>query len=122
MAVENLSLKKGVTLPNLSRYRNSRIYEDSTLGKTYFGVWRPPKILEIKPVSIHVVTPEEINRPDLIAHRVYGNSSLFWVLAIRNNLLLPFRDITAGQSLVCPHLDDVMKAVSSSFSSNPGTV
>jgi len=118
---ENLTTADNINLPSLSRYRNTRVFDDRDLNQVYFGTWRVPKIIENKPVSIHRVKPEELNRPDLIAFRVYGNSTLFWVIAVRNNLLLPLRDMSVGQALVCPHLDDVMRAISSSFSNNPGT-
>lgn len=119
---EDLTLTLERDLPVLSRYRNTRLYEDRDLGETYFGVWRPPSIVERNPVSIHVVKPEERYRPDLIAYRVYGNPSLFWAIAIRNNILLPMRDMENGQSLICPNLDDVMEAIGASHTNNPGTV
>jgi hypothetical protein len=117
----DLALQEQKDLPVMSRYRNTRLYEDQDLGETYFGTWRAPRIIEAKPVTVHRVKPEEINRPDLIAHRLYGNSSLFWVIALRNNLLLPLRDLAVGQALICPHLDDVTRALTAAFANNPGT-
>ena len=119
---DDLTLQKDVHLAPLSRYRNTRLYDDSSLKKTYFGIWRPPTIVETLDSTIHIVTLEELNRPDLIAHRVYGNSTLFWVIAYRNGLLLPMRDMKTGLALVCPHIDDVMRALGTSFTDNPGTV
>lgn len=116
-----LTLQTDVTLSPLSRYRNTRLYEDSSLNKTYFGVWRPPEIIETLPLTVHIVKMEEVNRPDLIAYRVYGNPTLFWVIALRNNILLPLRDMTTGLSLSCPNIDDIMRALGTSFTDNPGT-
>lgn len=119
---DNITLQPDIQLSPLSRYRNTRLYEDSSLGETYFGVWRPPEIIETLPVTIHIVKIEEVNRPDLISFRVYGNPTLFWVIALRNNLLLPLRDMKTGLSLSCPNVDDVMRALGTSFTDNPGTV
>lgn len=116
-----ISQTKSFGVPALSRYRNTRLYEDRDLAQTYFGVWRVPNIRATKPESIHRVSPDEKCRPDLIAFHVYGNPSLFWAIAIRNGILLPIRDITIGQVLVCPHLDDIMASLLASASNNPGT-
>lgn len=123
MAVERTD--RSIRLSPVSRYRNTRVYSDpeARTGKTevFFGVWRPPTIIESRPTVKHNVAPDEINRPDLISFRVYGNPDLFWVIALRNNWLLPILDIKAGQVLECPHLDDITAAFNSSFSGNPGT-
>lgn len=112
---------QNIALSPLSRYRNTRLYEDKDLGQTYFGVWRAPEIIETLPITIHIVKIEELHRPDLIAYRVYGNPTLFWVIAIRNNLLLPLRDMKTGLSLSCPNIGDVTRALGTSFTDNPGT-
>jgi len=111
------------TLPlnPLSRYKNTRLYKDSDIGETYFGVWRSPNIIEKKPPTIYQVRPEEVNRPDLIAYRVYGNPTFFWAIAVRNAILLPMIEVVVGLTLLCPHIDDVLAAVSSSNTRNPGT-
>lgn len=111
------------TLPlnPLSRYKNTRLYSDSDIGKTYFGVWRAPEIVERRSPTLYKVRPDEPHRPDLISYRVYGNVTLFWAIAVRNAILLPMKDITTGMTLVCPHIEDVLAAMAESNTLNPGT-
>jgi len=104
-----------------SRYRNTRLYKDLTLNKVYFGSWRPPNVIERLPSTIHIVVADEMNRPDLISFRVYSRSDLFWAIAMRNGVLMPITDLTKGQSLQCPHIEDVMSALGSSSSMSAGT-
>lgn len=120
MALE-IQTQGSIPLNPLSRYKNTRIYEDSSLGETYFGTWRAPKIVERRRPIIYKVRPDEKYRPDLVASRVYGNPNLFWAIAIRNAILLPMKDLTPGLTLLCPHIDDVQAAVASSNSLNSGT-
>jgi hypothetical protein len=108
-----------VTLSPVSRYRNTRVLKDLTSRMIFFGVWRPPPIQTTLPEIIHMVTAEETGRPDLIAYRVYGNSSLFWAIALRNNIIFPLRDIRAGQRLFCPASEDVASALTRSGPRSP---
>lgn len=76
-------------------------------GRPFFGIWKPPRIVETKPTINHRVVSDEVNRPDLVSWRVYEDPSLFWVIALRNGLLLPITDMQIGQMLICPNIEDV---------------
>jgi hypothetical protein len=104
-----------------SRHRGTRIYKDVDLNQVYFGTWKVPRIREVRPVSYHIVTPDEVTRPDRISDRVYGRSDLWWAIAVRNGILLPIIDIVPGQSLSCPHLDDITAALGISGVNMAGT-
>lgn len=104
-----------------SRYRNTRMYRDMTLNRSYFGSWKPPLIVERLPTTIHIVVTDEIHRPDLISYRVYSRADLFWAIAVRNGILMPIIDMVQGQSLQCPHLEDVLAALGTSSSLSVGT-
>ena len=110
-----------IRLKTGSRYRNTRIFLDTSSKIVYFGTWRPPSIIEKRPCTPHRVVADERYRPDLIASRVYGNPNLFWAIAYRNGILLPMKDIAVGQVLMCPHIDDISAALNTSYSQNPGT-
>lgn len=93
----------------------------------FFGSWRPPQIIETKPPIRHKVTAEERTRPDLVSYRVYGDPTLFWAIAMRNNMLLPLTELAEfaddpRKVLLCPQMDDVQRALQNSSSNNPGTV
>lgn len=97
-----------------SRYRATAVHRDETAKKPFFDVWRPPRIKETVPPSIIRVTARYKNRPDLVAYDVYGDVTLYWVIAIRNNIQFPMRDLAIGQVLFVPALEDVMAGLQAS--------
>jgi hypothetical protein len=113
-----------VSLSLRSRYRNTRVRKDPTTGHVFFGVWRAPPVTETKPSKKHMIAPDEVYRPDLIAYREYGDASLFWAIAVRNNILFPMLDLKnfllTNNALVIPHVDDVMSALQRSSPKSPG--
>jgi Base plate wedge protein 53 len=52
-------------------------------------------------------------RPDLLAYDLYGQSSLWWVFAMRNpnTLLDPLWDFTAGTQIYLPQKKTLLKAL-----------
>jgi hypothetical protein len=96
-----------------SRYISTKVFIDQEdENRVFFGTWAPPKIYETMEPSYHVVTADEIARPDLIAYRVYKDPNLWWVIALRNNIGFPLIDLTAGTVLTCPNINDISAAVS----------
>lgn len=108
-----------VEIDTTSRYRNTRLLIDGN-NIVFFGTWRPPKIFETQLPLAHIVAPEEVKRPDLISYRVYKDPNMFWAIAIRNNVFMPLKDIRVGQTLLCPHIDDVMAALARSSQNSVG--
>lgn len=55
------------------------------------------------------ITPKYENRPDLFAYAIYGTSSLWWVLALRNMdvLIDPIEDFRAGVEIWVPAPESV---------------
>jgi hypothetical protein len=111
-----------VPVSSSSRYRKTRIYKDIDLNQVYFGTWRVPDVVERLATTIHVVAPDEFHRLDLISYRVYKRADLFWAIAIRNGILLPMIDLLVGQSLICPHIEDVMSSLGTASTLSEGTI
>lgn len=85
-----------------SRYRNlERIrYEDGveiveTPDRVVIGRSSQDQYFE--------VTDEYMNRLDLVAHRFYNNTRLWWVIAYASNIINPF-EIPVGTKLRIPPL------------------
>lgn len=101
-----------------SRYRNTLVHraEDTSraAGKPFFDLWKPPRIKETKPPTLVRVTARYVRRPDLIAADVYGDPTLYWVIALRNGHLLPIRDLEVGKMMFVPALEDVMAGLQTS--------
>ncbi len=65
-------------------------------------------------VSDEVYTIEEDynERPDLLAHKLYETSELWWVFATRNPDIIvdPIRDFRTGVTIAIPSAESVLRA------------
>lgn len=56
--------------------------------------------------SIHIVSPIEACRPDLIAYKYYGHSRYAWIILAANNLPLPYQ-LVAGMKIIIPGISQL---------------
>jgi hypothetical protein len=82
---------------------------DSFLRKAgVYDVFLDINKLPTLPVSAadtnYIIDAKYNQRPDLLAHDLYGSSRLWWVFAVRNPDLIedPIRDFSQGLSIVLP--------------------
>ena len=61
-------------------------YDDKYEGISFLETWQPFDIPPSEGDALHVVTPGEEGRLDLISYRYYNNSNYDWVIAMVNNL------------------------------------
>ena len=73
--------------------------------------WDPPDIPELPDDTFFEVTAEFEHRPDLIAHEIYGNEQLYWVIAFDNKMKDPFAQTTIGKILRIPDLENQFKTI-----------
>jgi len=95
----------------LSRYDTKEI-EVTRDGKQFLTLRQP---LNLTPDSGDVyvtITQELLQRPDLIADRIYGNRELWWVIYEFNNISDPLFELVLGQVLRIPSLTRVQTAIS----------
>ena len=59
------------------------------------------KILPYAYNTPYVVLKTEENRLDIIAHKIYGKASLYWVICYANNISDPY-NVPAGTILFLP--------------------
>ena len=83
-----------------SRYTYSKIQTEKDTKKQYLGSLIYPKI---KPTDddIYIIS-ESSDRLDLLAHKYYGDQSLWWILAVANNLNNASLHIEPGLQLRVP--------------------
>lgn len=100
--------------PSTSRYKNARYFNREIRRDTFFvepESWKPPSI----PVSANdhwtTIKPGEESRLDLVSLRVYGNVSLWWVIAYANNIIDPFSEATVNKKLRYPPFDVVANTI-----------
>ena len=60
-----------------------------------------------RPINTYQVTPSDIQRPDLIAHKVYGKSNLWWIIMKYNKIEDIWNDLSIGQILNIPSILDI---------------
>ena len=94
-----------------TKHRADSFLKNASVGpdNIFLGVNNLPKVpasLQDERYSIGHAFEE---RPDLLAHKLYGNSRLWWVFALRNpdELKDPIRDFKSGLSIFVPSKESV---------------
>lgn len=59
------------------------------------------------PIGYYTVTQSDIGRIDRISYALYGNSAFWWVLCLHNNISDPFSELSIGQVLEVPNIEDI---------------
>ena len=59
------------------------------------------------------VSPNYENRPDLLAYDLYGDSTLWWVFAIRNKSIIkdPIYDFSVGTKIYLPKITTIKQSL-----------
>lgn len=95
-----------------SRYSAKEIEEDR--AGEQFIVLRQPLNLGLAAGDIYVTINQELlQRPDLIAHKAYGDRELWWVIYEFNNISDPLFELKLGQTIRLPALGRVQTALAS---------
>jgi hypothetical protein len=93
----------------MAEYKNTSPYynTDQTTGYLDVMVWRQVPV-EADDI-LFTVTKSYETRPDLLAHDVYNDVSLWWVFAARNPSILkdPVFDMQAGIKIFVPKLSSL---------------
>lgn len=92
---------------SLSRYKRQTIlYDEGTIYATMY-----PEDMSVKSESYseYIVPKCEEGRLDLVANRVYGDSTLFWVIGYYNEIVDPF-SIKRGDVLKIPPLASLYRS------------
>jgi hypothetical protein len=57
--------------------------------------------------SNYRIIQEDLQRPDLIAHKVYDNVNLWWFICFINQIVNPFDELVVGEVLIIPSIFDL---------------
>ena len=95
-------------MPGYNKY--SFLKNAGTLGK-YLDVNKLPRLSVSSLDEQYTIQPDIHQRPDILAHKLYGNSRLFWVFALRNPDILidPINDFKEGLEITLPSAETVKK-------------
>jgi hypothetical protein len=95
-----------------SRYAISPVVVDAHLrpGTRRQEVWERLNI-NLADAQRHVVIVSDLGRLDLISFNEYGTPSLWWVVALVNNIKNQFEDMRVGTTLYLPRIDRINEAI-----------
>jgi hypothetical protein len=92
-----------------SRYKATDVYSKDT--KIFFGSWQKIEIPWSDFDEEVTVEQKHIGALDLLAHEVYSDSSLWYVIASYNKIYDPMFGISVGDVLRIPEKTRVMRAI-----------
>lgn len=94
-------------------YSKTSPYYGSTTFGNFLDVAADRQIPK-EPSDVQYIIDQPYNlRPDLLASDLYGDSSLWWVFAVRNPNTLqdPLFDFTAGTTIFIPKKENIVAAL-----------
>ena len=100
--VPSINLK----LRSYSRFRKQNLFRN-TDGRLYFGTYVKPSFPNSPKDVFHTVVEGQENRLDLIAYYYYRNSELWWVIALVNDIISVFDDVSVGDIVRVPDLNSI---------------
>ena len=111
--------KKDVYLDNTtnieSRYKFTGMTVDSVIkeGTRKFDIYTKPEIdtTNIATWVKHRVTEVDYSRIDNISYLYYDRPDFWWAIAIVNEVANPLEDISVGDTLFIPPLEEVQKTL-----------
>ena len=106
---KHLVYKKPHEYKYVSRYGKIRQIVDEETGILYHETVSNYEIAESDKDKYITVTEITQNRLDIIAQEQYGNSILWWVIAMANNIIDAFEDVPMGTVLRIPPISNVYK-------------
>ena len=73
---------------------------------------RVPDSVDENNIAVYTIEADYDERPDLLAHKLYETSELWWVFATRNPDIIvdPIRDFRTGVTIAIPSAESVLRA------------
>lgn len=96
-------------MPRLTFKQDSFLRNAGFLDETFLDVNNLPSLPQNVNDERYVINAMYDERPDLLAHELYGSTRLWWVFAIRNPDLLkdPIGDFKTGLRIFLPSAENV---------------
>jgi hypothetical protein len=90
-------------------YKPNSPYRQTPFKDFYLDLWNKPDIPVTEEDQRITIGADVERRPDLLASRLYGTPSLWWVFAIRNPDILidPVEDFIAGTEIFIPQAENL---------------
>jgi hypothetical protein len=93
----------------MAKYSSSSPYNNTGTWGPFLDVWPGKTIAASVTDARYQIDPPYNRRPDILAHKLYGDSNLWWVFAVRNPDVLkdPIFDFIAPTIIYVPTADTV---------------
>lgn len=110
-----------ITLPINSRFHATEAIREQD-GSVSWSLWNP-SLRQVNNETLYVITTADLDRPDLIAARAYGNHnvSLWWAILYYNNIHDPF-SLQVGDRIVIPDITTIPEVSKSPVSHEPSSI
>lgn len=100
-----------IQIPFTSRFKKTPVFEKD--GKVFYGLWVPPEI-KMDGNEKEIEIDRDFGNLDLIAHREYGDRSLYWAIALVNNIKDIESTIKPGMKIKIPKRNNINSALTDS--------
>lgn len=97
----------------MAKYASTSPYYRTRRQANYLGIYEP-RTFNINNDDIeYQIDRWYSQRPDLLAHDLYGNAKLWWVFAVRNPDVIkdPVYDFVEGAVIRIPRQDDIESGI-----------
>jgi hypothetical protein len=96
-------------MSRLTFRKDSFLRNAGFLDETFLDVNNLPSLPQNVNDEPYVINAMYDERPDLLAHELYGSTRLWWVFALRNPDLIkdPIRDFKSGLRIFLPSAENV---------------
>lgn len=101
-------------MPTNINYRNDSFMKGAEkINDIFLGANNLPTITKTLKDEVYIIGHGYDERPDLLAHQIYGNARLWWVFAMRNPDVLkdPIRDFKSGTEIILPSEEAVKQLI-----------
>ncbi len=94
----------------MSRFNRVKFYETrviNSLDECDFILSDIQDFKIIRPTTFYTIRYEDIQRPELLAYKLYGNQDYWWILMYVNEIHDVWNDITEGKIIKIPNIKDI---------------
>jgi len=105
MTLEYQKSTETVNISRLSRYASSDVFNAG--GSLILNTFDVSLYSSTGDEQYYEVKSEDENRLELIAYKLYGDATLWWLLAYANGIIDPFTEISIGTRLLIPRKEEV---------------
>jgi len=85
-------------------YKRTSHLRQTSIRNGYAALYEPPLVPDFTQTEEFTITQQYVNRPDMLAYELYGESDFWWVFPLYNKNLIvdPINDFTLNKVILVP--------------------